>query len=86
MQFDDLLDDGQAQPQPGCPSFGGSGFLSKPFEDVRQEIGGDPPTVVLNLHFESVARRPDVNLNPAALTREFDGVVNQVPQHLLQPS
>jgi hypothetical protein len=43
-----------------------------------------PTPGVRHRHGDPVGRRPDPNLNPAAL-RELDGVGSQVEQDLVQP-
>jgi hypothetical protein len=82
VKLHDLLGNRQAEAA-GLTRRGGV-LLTEALEDVRQEGLADPVAVVLHLHLQFPVRAMDVDLDPAALRRELDGVVDQVPENLLQ--
>ena len=73
-------------PSPPCsPRHPGVG-LAEALEDVRQKLGAMPMPVSLTTDFDVRVDPLQPHLHPAALGRELDGVRQEVPDDLLQPS
>src|SRR5262245_37489839 len=85
MRFDDVLDDGQPQPQPAVRAFDGTVGLAEAIEDVWQEVlinalprvADDEQSLTLQF-FQSHFDQP-------LFGRELDRVAEQVQERLFEP-
>ncbi len=74
MQFDNLLGDGQADPQAAVFAGGRGIRLSKSLKQVRQKGGINPLSGVGNGDLNVRVDPFEADLNPALLRSEFDRV------------
>src|SRR6267378_3676427 len=81
VQLDDVPHDRQSQPEAARWPFA----LSEPLEDVRQELGLDPGTLVG--HPDPRKRRGafQTDIDTPAHRTELDGIGEEVPDHLPEP-
>src|SRR4029453_18048794 len=85
VHFHQAPHNGQAQSQPAVHSCDAAIGLTKPVEDKRQEFGRDSDAGVNHLDFGLTVKKPEANLHGAPRRGELDGVLYQVPDHLLKP-
>src|SRR5690606_4774033 len=86
MQFDELLHDRETEAEsPVAASHRGVG-LSKPLENVRQELRRNPFAGVAYRDFQVGIHTFEKHLNPASLRCELDRVREKIPNDLLQSS
>src|SRR5580765_6852553 len=85
MHFHEMLDDRQPQTEAEGRSRRRPVLLAEPFEHVRQKLRGNAAASVLDDQLHEIAVALYVDLDAAAFIAELDGVVYEVPQHLLQP-
>src|SRR5262245_45887186 len=79
------LHNGQAQAQSAVLSGNAAIGLAKPIEDKRQEFWRDSDAGVDHLDFGSSAEILEANFHDAPRRGELDGVLRQIPDHLLKP-
>src|SRR4051812_5393498 len=85
MTFDELFGDGETQAKPAVRASGSAILLAESFKNMREKFGADSLAVVdyFDPELRALALKNDLN-KPAGL-REFHGVGQQVPKHLLKP-
>src|SRR5262245_45941051 len=85
VHFHQTLHNGQSQSQsavlPGDAAVG----LAKPVEDMGQEFRSDSYAGVGHLDFSLSVRISESNFDGVTRRCELDGVVRQIPDHLLKP-
>jgi len=86
MKLDQMSRDRQAEAEPRRFARGGRVLLAEPLEDMWQELTVYPVSIILSDDVGVAIPLRDANIDPAAPGCEFDGIVHQIPQHLLQPS
>ena len=83
LQFNQALGDGQAQARTFCGLTG----LRETVEGVKDALlllGGNSRPGIAHLHSDLAVRLVSYQFDAAACGREFDGVANQVHEHLLE--
>ncbi len=84
MQFDQLLDNGQPQPESPVSTRGRRISLLKPVENIRQKLGCDAFTGINHIDFHLGTDAFESYLDLSAFGRELNGVVKDVPKNLSQ--
>src|SRR5580704_5747156 len=84
MQFDQLLDDSQSESKSTMPAGGRRIPLLKAVENVRQELGCDALASINYADLDFCAGVFEQYLDFPILGSELDGVVQKVPENLLQ--
>src|SRR5690349_9269940 len=84
MELDELFDDRQAEPEAAVAARGRRIRLTEAIEDVRQECRIHAFTVVGDFHDELRTGTAERDGHEAILLREFHGIGQEVPEHLLQ--
>src|SRR4051812_12393061 len=80
--FDEVADDGQAQPEAAVLAGGGGVGLAEAFEDVGEEFGFDALAGVGDVEFDVGIGAFEDGADGAAGGGEFDGVGKEVPDDL----
>ena len=84
MLVQDLLRDGQAEARAARLARTGLVHAVEAVEQARQVLFGDADAVVRDADEDVWAARADLQVDPAAVGRVFDGVANDVHHHLFQ--
>src|ERR1700722_12257125 len=84
MQFDQLLDDGQPQPESPVSACGRGISLLKPVENIRQKVGCDAFTGITHIDFDLGTDPCESYLDLSAAGGELNSVVKDIPEDLSQ--
>jgi hypothetical protein len=82
VSLDDAFGDGKSETGALTPSPGG---LPKSVKDTGQVLGRDARSRICNREDDLVTPRRRASRDPTASLREFDGVANEVLEHLKEP-
>ena len=84
MHFDEMANNCQAEAQASESSGRCAVGLTESVEDMRQELGFNPYTVVADGDFDLISGAAQTHFDTPAFVRELDGIRQQVPDDLLQ--
>mgnify|MGYP007030124482 CR=1 FL=1 len=83
MRLDDVPGDGESQPGAAAFGAGAVGFVEA-LEDARQVVGVDACAGITDIEADIFSILPGKEPNFTARRGEFDGVVDEVDQHLFE--
>ncbi len=85
MQLDQVLDEGQPEPESAVRARAGAIALAEALEHVREEVRRDAVAGVGDDDLEVGIGPPQARLDAALPGGELHGIAEQVPHHLLEP-
>ncbi len=83
VEFDELFDDGESEPESAEGAGGGGVGLAEAFEDVRKEFRGDAFAGIGDADFNLAVVALEGDGDGAAAGGEFDGIGEEIPENLL---
>src|SRR4051794_11299353 len=86
MQFYQLLRDGQAKPETEELARRRRVLLAEPLEYVRQELRRNALAIILHGNLYGLLEQLDAQFHASPAVRELQGVVHDIPEHLLEPA
>src|SRR4029453_2580655 len=84
VQLHEVLRDRKAKAQSRGTTTAGAILLAKSLEHMRQKFRRDATTVILHDELEMIRRLLNPDCDATSGRREFDRVVNEIPQNLLE--
>src|SRR5262249_35144228 len=85
VKFDDGFRNREAHSQAALRACRSSFSLAEALEYERKKVRFDASAIVRNAYLDMRVHSIEYHLHAAALRREFDGIRQEVPHHLLQP-
>src|SRR5262249_26957842 len=85
VEGDEVLHDGEAQPEPTVATRGRTVRLTEPLEEVGQELRCNTLTAVFHDHARGALPSLDRHRDVSSRLGELDGVSEKIRHHLLQP-
>src|SRR6202011_1097621 len=84
VEFCDMSNNGQPEPEARMPSRGTAITLAEPVEHEGEDVGRDTLARVADDNLQVRVDPQHVDLDSAAPRRKFDGIREQIPHRLLK--
>src|SRR5437899_8185196 len=86
VELREVADEREADPEPAVATRASALALSQPVEDIRQDLGRDALPRIADDDLDVRSHALQLYLDPTVLRSELHGILEQIPDDLLQPS